>query len=169
MKVTDEKLELTSLHNPENYSIKDLESEISVDRLCSALLKKFHQYLLQEQQLEPLEAGSQAAGADYFLREFVVGKLRCNIFRVTASQVRQFAGHWYIISNLEPNITELNAMLASAANFYRYCAAYQLVSAETADEIASTCQQSDFFQQRIEDFHNITGDGYSDWEQACPL
>jgi len=169
MKVTDEKLELSALHNPNNYHISDLESEMAVDRLCTALLKKFHHYLLQERRLEPLEAGSQAAGADYFLHEFMIGKLRRNIFHASADDVRKFAGHWYIISNLEPNMAELNSMLAGTASFYRYCAEHQLTPLTTAEEIADTCRQSKYFQQRIEDFHNITGAGYNAWEQACPL
>jgi len=169
MKVTDEQQELSTLHNQDNYYINDLESEIAVDQLCKALLKRFHHHLLQERHLEPLESGSQAAGADYFLREFMIGKLQKNIFHATADDIRKFAGHWYIISNLEPNMGELSSMLTGAASFYRYCAEHKLTPVNTAEEITNTCQRSDYFRQRIEDFHNNTGDGYSAWEQACPL
>ena len=169
MKITDEKLELSALHDKSNYQVDDLDSEIRADRLCSALLKKFHQYLLQERRLEPLEAGTQAAGADYFLREFMLGKKRENIFSASAEQVEQFAGNWYIISNLEPNMAELDTMLAGTANFYNYCAANNLISAETAKQIAETSKKLDYFRQRIDDFHNISGDGYAAWDKACPL
>ncbi|WP_303720929.1 hypothetical protein [Malonomonas rubra] len=169
MNISDEQIELKTLHNKSNYRIDDLDSEIRVDRLCSALLKKFHQHLLRQLQFDPLNAGSQAAGADYFLREFMIGKRRQNIFDATAAQIKQFAGNWYIISNLEPNMEELGVMLQGTASFYRYCADNNLVQPETADEIVETCQQTDFFQQRIEDFHAISGNGYTDWDRACPL
>lgn len=169
MKITDENIELATLHDKTNYQITDLDSEIYVDRLCAALLKKFHQYLLHNDKLEPLEAGSQAAGADYFLREFMVDKRRKNIFSANAEQVQQFAGNWYIISNLEPNMTELSVMLKGIASFYRYCAAHDLIQPQTARQIAQVCEKTEYFQQRIEDFHNISGDGYSAWDKACPL
>lgn len=169
MKITDKNIELAILHDKSNYQIKDLDSEIYVDRLCSALLKEFHQHLLQERGIEPLEAGLQAAGADYFLREFMVGKNRENIFTASAERVEQFAGNWYIISNLEPNMTELEAMLAGTASFYHYCAANNLTTTEVATQIEQICKKTAYFQQRIEDFHNISGDGYAAWNKACPL
>jgi hypothetical protein len=157
------------LHDKKNYQIDGLESEISADRLCAALLKAFHQHLLRKGKMEPLEAGSHAAGADYFLREFMIGKRRDNIFNGSAELVRQFAGHWYIISNLEPNISELSKMLKGTASFYQYCAEYQLIDAINAEQIRAACNQAEFYQQRIEDFHNISGAGINTWEQACPL
>ncbi|MDX2480310.1 MAG: hypothetical protein QNK24_08225 [Desulfuromusa sp.] len=169
MKITNENIELTVLHDKSNYQISDLDSEVYVDRLCSSLLKKFHQYLLQECRIEPLAAGSLAAGADYFLREFMIDKKRENIFDATAQRVEQFAGNWYIISTLEPNVTELGAMLEGTANFYQYCALNKLTNEETATHIRQICNKIDYFQQRIEDFHDISGDGYSSWDKACPL
>ncbi len=161
--------DLAKLHDKNSYQINDLDSEICADRLCSALLQTFHQYLLQKLKLEPIEAGAQAAGADYFLREFMIGSRRDNIFNGTAERIRQFAGHWYIIKNLEPNREELATMLAGAANFYRYCSEHELTAAETAEQIQEACSQVDYYQQRIDDFHNISGEGFLAWEQACPL
>lgn len=169
MNIVDKNIELKTLHDKSNFQIDDLDSEIRADKFCSALLKRYHQYLLNKLDLAPLEAGSQAAGADYFLREFMIGKRHQNIFTATAEQVRQFAGNWYIVSNLEPNMDELSAMLRGTANFYRYCAEHDLVEPAVAKEIAATCDQTEHFQQRIEDFHNISGDGYAAWDQACPL
>ena len=99
----------------------------------------------------------------------MVGKRRMNIFDATADQVRQFAGNWYIISNLEPNMEELSAMLRGAASFYRYCADHKLITEDIAEEIASTCDKREYFQKRIDDFHAISGDGYAAWDQSCPL
>jgi len=126
-------------------------------------------YLLKEKKLAPLEAGSLAAGADYVLREFIIGKCRANIFDTTPRQVKQFAANWYIVSNLEPNMAELTTMLKGTDSFFHYCAEYKLVAAECADQISSICDETDYFKQRIDDFHNISGGGYSAWEQACPL
>ena len=161
--------DISLLHDKNNYQIIDLDSEIRADRFCADLLKVFHQQLLKVRQLEPLEAGSQAAGADYFLREFMIGKCRKNIFAVTAQDIRQFAGNWYIVSNLEPNLAELQTMLAGADSFSQYCAGHKLVTPDTAEQISAACSQLDYFQQRIDDFHNISGDGFSTWDKECPL
>ncbi len=169
MKIDDTEIKLTTLHDKSNFQIVDLDSEIRADRFCSALLKHFHQFLLGTLNLEPLEAGSQAAGADYFLREFMIGKRRDNIFNASAEQVLQFAGNWYIISNLEPNMEELSVMLRGTASFYRYCAEHNLSTPENSEQIKQTCNKIDYFQERIETFHNISGDGYSAWDKACPL
>ncbi len=152
-----------------SYTIKTLEDEIRVDQLCCALLKKFHRSLLEEQQLDPLDAGSQAAGADYFLRNFVIDNRRGNIFEVTDKQVRCFAGHWYITSNLEPNLVELTAMLNGVASFYRFCAASSLVGQEVAAAIEQTCNDLAYYQNRIDSFHSLSGDGFMAWGKECPL
>lgn len=166
---TDENVELTVLHNKASFQIDGLSSEIHADKLCTALLKEFHRYLLHERKLDPLDAGSQAVGADYFLREFMIGHRRENIYNGSAEQARKFAGHWYIITTLEPNIKELAAILKGTASFYQYCAEYKLVGADTAAQIEQACGQLDYFRQRIEDFYSITGAAFSPWKNACPL
>lgn len=158
-----------NLHNAANYEITTLDDEIRAERHCTALLKLFHQSLLHDLELDPLEAGTLAAGADYTLREFVIGHCRINIFAATATTIRQFAGNWYIVRNLEPNTEELKDMLAGTAAFYRYCTDLGLVSVNQAAEIAAACSQTADYQQRIEDFHNIAGNGFTAWNQACPL
>ena len=153
----------------ENYAVDSLEDELRVNKLCKQLLRDFHQYLLDELQLDPLDAGGQAAGADYFLLDFMIDSQRANIFDGSALYLKKFAANWYIISNLTPNSEELQLMLAGTANFYRYCAKLQLVAAETAEQIAAATRQIDFYQQRIENFLDITGDGFVAWNQQCPL
>lgn len=153
----------------ENYTIASLESEIRADRYCAQLLKHFHRWLLDKQQHEALEAGRLAAGADYFLREFLIGSRRQNIFSATEEQLRQFGGNWYIISNLEPNSAELESMLLGTTLFYTYCHELDLFSAEDTQAFAIVAQQKSFFSDRIEDFHHLEDDGYSAWDQACSL
>lgn len=157
------------IFNTASYNISDLETEIKVDQRCAALLKNFHQYLLTELKLEPLDAGALAAGADYFLREFLIGGRQENIFSCTPERVKQFGGHWYIIRNLEPNMAELTTLLSGTAGFYQFCAAKKLTDAGNAEAITKTCSELDYFRQRIEDFHAISGGGFAAWEQACPL
>ncbi len=159
----------TELFNKNNYQADSLDDEIRADQFCRNLLQIFHQHLLKEQNLEALEAGSLAAGADYFLRDFMISNQRKNIFDCSATLVRRFAGHWYIISNLEPNMAELMPILKGTERFYHYCLNNKMMAAETAEEIRRVCSDYDYYQQRIESFHNITGDGYSDWGNACPL
>lgn len=169
MAQSTDNIPFSTLINPQNYTIDSLDSEIQADRGCTQLLKYFHRWLLNEQQLEELTAGRLAAGADYFLREFLIGARRQNIFSATAEQLRQFGGNWYIISNLEPNNAELEPMLRGTALFYDYCAKQDLIDTEVAKQIAATAQQAAFFSERIEDFHQLQDDGYSAWDQACSL
>ena len=169
MAQSTEDIPFSTLINPQNYSIDTLDSEIQADRCCTQLLKHFHRWLLNEQQLEALTAGRLAAGADYFLREFLIGARRQNIFSATAEQLRQFGGNWYIISNLEPNIAELKPMLQGTGLFYEYCAAQDLIDTDIAKQIDAIAKQPAFFTERIEDFHQLQDDGYSAWDQACSL
>jgi len=164
-----EPIPIEALYNKNNYSITSLEDEIRADCHCAALLKKFHQYLLQELQSDPLEAGALAAGVDYFLREFVIGSRQENILEIPALRVRQFGGNWYIIRNLEPNIEELTDMMLGTDAFYRYCAVLKLVPQSSAEEIALECSRLGDFSRRIEGFHEISGDGFKKWDQECPL
>ncbi len=154
------------LFNPSNYQISSLEDEVRADQLCRELLKTFHQHLQQED--EPLIAGSKAAGADYFLRDFMIDNQRANIFSLSAARVRAFAGNWYIISTLEANMTELKDILAGIESFARYCALNSLLAEDNCAEIAAACNDIDYYQQRIESFQNLVDDGYHAWERACP-
>ncbi|MDT8420553.1 MAG: hypothetical protein RQ754_08985 [Desulfuromonadales bacterium] len=156
-------------HDHRNYSVASLEDEIRADRHCAELLKHFHQYLLQELHTDPLEAGALAAGADYFLREFIIGDRRENIFEISPRRVRQFGGNWYIVRNLEPNLAELTDMLQGAAAFYRYCAAQDLIDVAVAQQIDVEAGRLEDFARRIEEFHQISGNGFKDWDRQCPI
>jgi hypothetical protein len=158
-----------ALQDRAGYAIATLEDEIRADRQCAALLKQFHQYLLRELRTEPLEAGALAAGADYFLREFIIGDRRENILEIPAVRIRQFGGHWYIVRNLEPNREELDDMLQGTAAFYRYCAARNLIAETAAEAIAAECGRLDDYIRRIEAFHAISGGGFKNWRNSCPL
>ena len=154
---------------PDDFSITDLSDEIRVDQLSQTLLKRFHQHLLDIDKLNPLEAGSMAGGIDYFLRDYVIDSLRANIFSITASQVRGFAGNWYIHRNLEPNMKELGAILKGVAAFYRYCSLNGWLDSGITEEIVAVCADLDFYRGRIDSFHALQGDDYPNWCEQCPV
>jgi len=163
---TDQEAEL---FESANYEIHNLQDEIRVDQLCQRLLQCFRRDLEKEDALPPAQAGALAHGADYFLREFVIPDRCENIFHLRPGRVRQFAGNWYIVRNLEPNMAELETILQGTATFYAYCSRVGKVSGELAEAVRQECSQLDFYRQRIEEFWAIEGDGYLSWERACTL
>jgi hypothetical protein len=117
----------------------------------------------------PLEAGTLAHGADYFLRDYLVSARRRNLFREKDGIVRAFAATWYIISTLEPTIEELTGHLNGVREFYHFLHAAGLVSGEYLGKIESECDDIGWYGERIESFWNIRGDGYLAWERECSL
>ncbi|WP_321370811.1 hypothetical protein [uncultured Desulfuromusa sp.] len=169
------------MHNPQkaanqedhfqqnHYDIKTLEDEIKADNKCKEILKQFHSYLLNHKKIDPISAGSLASGTDYFLRDYMIDNQRSNIFRISSEQVRSFAGNWYIINTIEPNMVELENILVGISHFYRFCAEKKAVSQAKAEEIHQTCICVKYYQHRIESFNDISGDGFIAWNKACPL
>lgn len=153
---------------PHQFTVTDLDSEITVDARCSKLLKQFHQQLSQE-DIDPLEAGQLAHGADYFLRDFIIADRYMNLFTIEPCSVRQFAGHWYIIKNLEPNIKELATILQGVAVFYTYLQQNDYISQALNDQIQKETTNLGYYQERIDQFWDISDDGYAAWCQSCPL
>lgn len=154
--------------NKEDFTISGLDSEIAVDHRCSTLLKQFHQQLLAD-NVPPLEAGQLAHGADYFLREFIIGDCRENLFTIDPERVRQFAGHWYIIKNLEPNIKELTDILQGVAVFYTYLLEQGRINDALQQQVQRHATALDYYHQRINAFWEISDDGYHHWCAECPL
>ncbi|MCK4508053.1 MAG: hypothetical protein KAU27_05910 [Desulfuromonadales bacterium] len=155
--------------NKTDYNVETLDDEIRVDKLCVDILRHLYQDLTQQSKIAPEQAGEFCHGADYFLREFIIADRRVNLFDAMPIHVRQFAGHWYIIRTTEPNLTELKGILSGTAEFYRFLVRQGLITESVAKEIASQCQELDYYQQRIDDFWAIEGDGYNAWRQACPV
>jgi hypothetical protein len=152
-----------------DYEIHDLEDEIRVDRLCVDLLKHLFLDLTREGGCEPEQAGEYCHGADYFLREFIIADRNINLFTITAYHVRQFAGHWYIIRTMEPNMVELGNILAGTTACYRFLATQGLITKEQAEAIEAACDDRDFYARRIDQFWAIEDGGYEAWRAACPL
>lgn len=155
--------------NKIDYNVENLDDEVRVDKLCVDLLRHLYQELVHKEGMQPEQAGARCHGADYFLREFIIPERHKNLFKVEALDLRQFAGHWYIIRTPEPNLKELKGILEGTAEFYRYLASQKMVSKEVAVEITEQSQELGYYQKRIDDFWAIEGDGYAAWQEACPL
>ncbi len=152
-----------------DFDIAGLDDEIRADRRCEELLRLFLRDLLEEEGLLPEEAGAHARGADYFLRDFVIADRRENIFALRPGRVRQFAGNWYIVKNLEPNLHELTSILQGVVAFYDFCLKVGKVSAPLAEAVRAESAELSWYGERIESFWAIEGDGYLAWERACSL
>ncbi|MDX2495233.1 MAG: hypothetical protein QNK27_09760 [Desulfuromusa sp.] len=166
---TEQKSNQTDPFNPENYIINSLEDEIRADQTCKVLLKQYHQYLLKNKELSPRKAGEKASGTDYFLRDFMIDNRHKNPFKMSPDLVHQFAGNWYIISNLEPNMLELNNILSGVSYFASFCVENKMIAQTLAEKISLTCSQVEFYQQRIDSFNDLSGDMYAAWKNVCPL
>ncbi|GAM10702.1 hypothetical protein OR1_02995 [Geobacter sp. OR-1] len=150
------------------FDIASLDDEIRVDGLCKGLLMAFYEALLAE-GLDQAAATRLANGADHFIRDFVIGVKQRNIFDERPGLVRQFAGNWYIVNTLEPAVAYLADSLPGVARFYRYLADNGLVSAGFCSRVEAECCALEYYGSRIEGFWGITGDGYFDWDNECPM
>ncbi len=152
----------------EDFRLGTLDDELRVDELCSQLLREFHEDLLQ-QGVTPLEAGQMAHGADYFIRDFVVAVKQRNIFEEISGMVRQFAGNWYIVSTLDPDLQVLTGYLKGIRAFYQYLAKCSLISDTFLRAVEKECDDITYYGERITSFWDIKGDGYFAWERECSL
>ncbi|BCA79459.1 hypothetical protein [Desulfuromonas sp. AOP6] len=169
MTQTDHTAAADHLFTPENFNVNSLQDEIRLNDLIDRLLKLFYLDLIEQQSQSPEEASEKAYAASYFLKDFVIDHCRENIFHLRLNRVRQFAGNWYIVRNLEPNMVELASLLQGIQAFYRYLATAGQISAELAAAIDKDCENLDYYRERIESFWAIEKDGFFSWEAACPL
>jgi len=160
---------LTELLHPHLYQIDSLDDEVRADTRCGELLQHFFKHQCDRKKLPAQQAASLAYGADYFLREFLIGELRHNILRPRPGAVRVFAGHWYIVRNLEPNMKELEGFLDGLVPFYEFCRRMEAVDAGIVEQLAEEAEERDYFRERIESFLAIEGDGFEAWQRECPL
>lgn len=150
------------------FDLGSLDDELRVDGLCQKLLKRFYLQLLENGET-PEKATLLANGADYFLRDFVVAIKQRNIFTELPGLVRQFAGNWYIVSNIDPSVSVLSGHLQGIKAFYRYLHDKHLISPEYFQQLARECDDLAYYDSRIDSFWAITGDGYLAWERECSL
>jgi len=154
--------------NRDDFRLETLEDELRVDNLCQKILRRFYFQLLED-GVTPEKATSLASGADYFVRDFVVGFRQRSIFDEGPGIVRQFAGNWYIVNTLEPNIHQLSGHLEGIRAFFRFLQSRDLISAEYFQVIGKECADTDYYERRIDSFWEIEGDGYFAWKRECAL
>ncbi|HEX2768663.1 MAG TPA: hypothetical protein VHN12_05220 [Geobacteraceae bacterium] len=154
--------------NKDAFTPVTQEDYLRVDNLCRELLLRFYEQL-QAGGISPEEATALASGADYFILNFLVDFKGYNLFDERPGIVRQFAGNWYIVNTLEPDIPHLDLHLRGIAAFYRFLRDRQLISAGYLQEIEKECGNLDYYESRIESFWAIEGDGFLFWERECTL
>ena len=153
---------------PADFAIATIDDEVRVDGLCRDLLLTFYAEL-QADGGDPEVATELARSADYFIRDFVVGFRQWNLFDEKRSPVRPFAATWYIVNTLDPTSGELAKHLSGILAFYRFLARHDLISGTFLERIEAECNDHPFYEKRIKSFWEITGDGYYEWERACPV
>jgi hypothetical protein len=144
------------------------DDDLRVDLQCKHLLQHFYNSLVTR-GVSPREATAQANGADYFIRDFVVDFMGLNLFDEHPGVVRQFAGNWYIVGTIEPDIQQLAGHLGGVRAFYHYLRDHGLISAGYLQNIDKECDDIAYYEHRIESFWTISGDGYLVWERECSL
>jgi hypothetical protein len=154
--------------NKEAFTPVALEDYLRVDNLCRELLLRFYEEI-QVEGVSPQEATALASGADYFILNFLVDFKGYNLFDERPGIVRQFAGNWYIVNTLEPDIAHLGPHLRGIAAFYRFLYDHRLISAGYLQEIETECGDLAYYESRIESFWAIEDDGFLSWERECTL
>lgn len=152
----------------EAFRLRNDNDDLRVDSLCRELLQRYYGELLSG-GTSPADATAWASGADYFLRDFVVDRKRASIFDELPGLIRQFAGNWYIVTTVEPNMVELSLQLQGICGFYRFLHGQGLISDAHFKEVKAECEDTAYYELRIESFWNLDGDGYSAWERECTL
>ena len=152
----------------EAFRLRGDNDDLRVDSLCRELLHHYYAELVRG-GTPPDEATVWASGADYFLRDFVVDRKRATLFDELPGLVRQFAGNWYIVSTVEPNMAELALHLEGIRRFYRFLHAHALITGSHLAEIEAECGDAAYYERRIESFWELGGDGYPAWERECTL
>jgi len=156
-----------SVHK-EEFAIVTGEDYLRVDNLCKGLLMSFYEHLLAG-GLAPEEATILANGADYFVRDFLVDYKGYNLFDERPGIVRQFAGNWYIVNTIDPDITHLSRHLQGIRAFYGFLCDKKLISVGYLLNLEKECGILSFYEARIESFWKIEGDGFASWERECTL
>lgn len=154
--------------NKDDFVIVTVDDEIRADGLCRKLLSRFY-YSQLESGVEPHDATALASGADYFVRDFVVGYKHRSLFDERPGIVRQFAGNWYIINTIEPSLDVLAGYLAGVRAFYRFLSELGLISDQLLSAMVEECGDIARYEARIRSFWAIEGDGYLAWERECSL
>jgi hypothetical protein len=151
----------------DDFTIADDADTLRVDRLCQELLRRFYEELLARGE-DPVAATAWARGADYFLRDFLVDIKGYNLFHEAPGVVRQFAGNWYVVSNLEPELAILCGHLEGIRRFYHFLHDHGEISAQHLAQVKQDCSDLEYYGRRIDSFWELGEGGFPAWDAACP-
>lgn len=151
----------------DDFECVTLEDELLVDQRCQQVLKHFYLYL-QQRGMSAEGASELAFSADLYLRDYLLDFARQNIARPQTGIVRKFAASWFITHTLDPEMTLLEQHLRAISELYRFLHRQHLISADELAFLLEEAAQADYYQQRIDSFLNITGDGFVAWDAECP-
>ncbi|MBT1071765.1 hypothetical protein [Pelotalea chapellei] len=165
---------MTEVHKPivefehDDFDFATIEEEVRVDERCQTLLQQFYQHL-QDSGLELQHASDLAYSADLYLRDYLLDFARQNVVCPKPGIVRRFAATWFITNTLDPDMNVLARHLEAISHFYRFLHLEHFISSEELAVMEDEAHQNDYYQQRINSFLAIHGDGYIAWEAECPL
>lgn len=151
----------------EDFDFETLDEELKADEQCRKLLQQFYHWL--QQQYSPEESSRLAFCADYYLRDYVIDFLRCNVLQPQPGQIRHFAASWFVTHTLEPRIADLDHHLDAIADLYRFLQVHQLIGDDDLCWILQETNNRDYYQRRLEEFVALAGDGYDAWGREEPL
>jgi hypothetical protein len=151
-----------------DFDFADMEEELRVDERCRSLLNRFYADLINS-GVTTQHASDLAFCADFYLRDYLLDFSRQNVVRPRPGIVRYFAGNWFIIKTLDPEIAVLELHLEAIAELYRFLHRQHYISRDELEYLLAETAQTDFYRQRIESFLSIYGDGYIAWDAECPL
>jgi len=151
----------------DDFDFVTLDEELHVDQRCQQILKHYYLFL-QQRGMTAQDASEMAFSADLYLRDYLLDFARQNVVRPQTGIIRKFAGSWFITHTLDPEVTLLKRHLAAIAELYRFLHSRHLISADELAFLEAEAGQIDFYQQRIDSFLQIAGDGFSEWDSDCP-
>jgi hypothetical protein len=151
-----------------DFDFEDIDEELRVDNNCRALLNRFYMDLLSR-GVSDQDASEATFCADYYLRDYLLDHLRQNIVRPRAGIVRFFAGNWFIVKTLDPEIAVLEKYLKAIAELYQFLHRQHYISKDELEYLLCETEQTEFYKKRIDSFLAICGEGYISWGEECQL
>lgn len=149
-----------------DFDFTTLEDELRVDQHCRLLLKEFYDWLLARGD-SPERASALTYCVDYYLRDYLMDALRCNVLRCKPGLVRCFGGTWHITRTIDPEIALLEQHLDGILAYYAYLLESGLITMQEMAMVEAECFDRDWYRNRIDTFLNLQGDDYDSWEKGC--
>lgn len=152
----------------EDFDFVTTEEELKVDERCQSLLYNFYQDL-QVRGYTPEHASDLSYSADFYLRDYLLDFCRLNVVTPQPGLIRKFAATWFIKTTLDPEMAVLERHLIAIRELYRYLHRQHFISRQELLFLEAETENLSYYQQRIESFNTLSGDGYEAWEAQCPL